>query len=248
MAEKQPLITGSGSEGGSQAPTGSYGSTYVPVALMASEPSVVDVNKLTPLLPDNDDNNNITRSSGNDDKQQSNNPMEITAPALPLLKLFLLFLSFGFRAWGGPAAQIQMVKAQLVDEERWCSQERFKRVFAVYQVLPGPEATELCCYFGLLSRGRLGAFIAGMGFVLPGFVMMMVLSWVYVRYGLSNPYVQASFVAIQVRRCALSLPAAAAAAVAAAAFATAVAVAAAPRHATLLLDRFGFNVRALLWH
>lgn len=48
-----------------------------------------------------------------------------------------------------------MVKQQLVDEEKWITNEQFNRILAVYQVLPGPEATELCCYFGMLSRGSL---------------------------------------------------------------------------------------------
>jgi chromate transporter len=60
------------------------------------------------------------------------------------LKLFLRFLRFGFLAWGGPVAQIAMIRHELVDEEKWISSERFNRVLAVYQVLPGPEAHELC--------------------------------------------------------------------------------------------------------
>lgn len=121
------------------------------------------------------------------------------------LQLALIFLKFGFLAYGGPAAQIAMLKAELVDERKWCSTARFKKVFAVYQILPGPEATELCCYFGLIIKGRLGAFISGLCFVLPGFIMTLFLSWLYVEYGLSNKTVQASFSAIQVAISALVL-------------------------------------------
>ena len=53
-------------------------------------------------------------------------------------QLFLRFLRFGFLAWGGPVAQIAMIRQELVDEEKWISKERFNRVLAVYQVLPRP--------------------------------------------------------------------------------------------------------------
>lgn len=94
--------------------------------------------------------------------------------------IFLRFLRFGSLAWGGPVAQIGMLKRELVDEEHWVTPQRFNRALAVYQVLPGPEAHELCVYFGFLARGRLGGLLAGLGFMLPGFVLMFLLSWLYV--------------------------------------------------------------------
>jgi len=112
-------------------------------------------------------------------------------------RLFLRFLRFGFLAWGGPVAQIAMIKRELVEEERWISTERFNRALAVYQVLPGPEAHELCVYFGMLARGRVGAILAGLGFMLPGFVLMMALSWVYVTYGIRSPVFAAVFAPVQ---------------------------------------------------
>ena len=105
-------------------------------------------------------------------------------PHEPLGRLFLRFLKFGFLAWGGPVAQIAMLKQELVTEEKWVTPQHFNRVLAMYQILPGPEATELCVYFGWLSRGRIGGTLAGLGFVLPGFFLMFALSWLYVRYGL----------------------------------------------------------------
>lgn len=72
------------------------------------------------------------------------------------LKIFLRFLRFGFLAWGGPVAQIAMIKRELVEEEKWISKERFNRALAVYQVLPGPEAHEMCVYFGMIAGGRWG--------------------------------------------------------------------------------------------
>jgi chromate transporter len=113
------------------------------------------------------------------------------------LKLFLRFLRFGFLAWGGPVAQIAMIRHELVDQEKWISTERFNRVLAVYQVLPGPEAHELCVYFGMIARGRMGAFLAGLGFMTPGFLLMFALSWFYVTYGINSPVFQSIFLGMQ---------------------------------------------------
>jgi len=95
--------------------------------------------------------------------------------------IFARFLKFGCLAWGGPAAQIAMIKRELVEEEEWIDELQFQRLLAVYQVLPGPEAHELCVYFGRLRGGKLGGFMAGLGFMLPGFLLMLGLSALYVE-------------------------------------------------------------------
>lgn len=100
---------------------------------------------------------------------------------MTLLALFRRFLGFGFQAFGGPVAQIGVLKQHLVDEERWIEPERFRRVLGVYQAMPGPEATELCVHFGMLRAGRIGGFLAGLGFMLPGFVLMVAAAALYAR-------------------------------------------------------------------
>ena len=105
-----------------------------------------------------------------------------------LASLFVRFLKFGLLAWGGPAAQIAMISKECVDEERWVDEETFKKTLAVYQVLPGPEAHELCVYFGRLRRGKLGGLVAGLGFMLPGFLLMLGLSVLYVEAGLGERF------------------------------------------------------------
>jgi chromate transporter len=101
-------------------------------------------------------------------------------------EIFLRFLRFGALAWGGPAAQIAMIKRECVDEEGWVSEESFRKTLAVYQVLPGPEAHELCVYFGRLRGGKLGGFLAGLGFMLPGFLLMLALSILYVEANVAD--------------------------------------------------------------
>lgn len=123
-------------------------------------------------------------------------PLQHGAPSLSPLQVFLLFLRFGVRAFGGPMAQIDMLKQELVVRDEWITLERFNKVFAAYQLIPGPEATELCIYFGVISGGRLGGLLAGLGFILPGFLLMLLLSWLYTDYGLSNPHIRASLTAM----------------------------------------------------
>jgi chromate transporter len=100
--------------------------------------------------------------------------------------IFLRFLKFGALAWGGPAAQIAMVKRECVDELGWVPEGTFKKTLAVYQVLPGPEAHELCVYFGRVRGGKLGSLLAGLGFMLPGFLLMLALSVLYVEADLAD--------------------------------------------------------------
>jgi chromate transporter len=100
-----------------------------------------------------------------------------------LWNLFKIFLRFGLLAWGGPVAQINMIREELVEKRKWIANDKFKRVLAIYQALPGPEAHELCVYFGMVKAGRIGATIAGLGFMLPGFCLMILLSWLYVSFG-----------------------------------------------------------------
>lgn len=100
-------------------------------------------------------------------------------PALSLPTLFLKFLRFGCLAFGGPVAQIAMIRHALVAEERWIEPARFNRLLAVMQVLPGPEAHELCVHMGIIARGRLGGLLAGLGFMLPGLVLMILCAMAY---------------------------------------------------------------------
>jgi chromate transporter len=120
-----------------------------------------------------------------------------TIPQLSYWQVFIRFLRFGFLAWGGPVAQIAMIRRELVEEERWVSSSRFNRILAIYQVLPGPEAHELCVFFGTLPKGRLGGFLAGLGFMLPGFVLMFVLSWLYVSANFTQTIAAAAFLGVQ---------------------------------------------------
>lgn len=131
--------------------------------------------------------------------------IEASPPPLSLLQLFLRFLCFGFFAFGGPVAQIAMVKQALVEEERWISPARFNRLLAVMQVLPGPEAHELCVHLGMVARGRIGGLLAGLGFMLPGFVLMLGAAWLYKDWIVGNPAMAPVFLGIQIAVLAIIL-------------------------------------------
>ena len=122
---------------------------------------------------------------------------EAVPPTLTYFQLFMRFLKFGFLAWGGPVAQVAMLRRELVNEERWISSERFNRLLAVMQVLPGPEAHELCVHLGMRAKGRLGGVLAGLAFMLPGVLLMLALSWLYFRMDIAGTALGAAFLGVQ---------------------------------------------------
>lgn len=124
-------------------------------------------------------------------------PSKACPPRLTLTALFLRFLRFGVLAFGGPVAQIAMIRRELVEEERWIDSSRFNRLLAVMQVLPGPEAHELCVHMGIMARGRLGGLLAGLGFMLPGLVLMLLAAWAYSEMAGQSATLAAVFVGVQ---------------------------------------------------
>ena len=127
----------------------------------------------------------------------ANNEAEPRPPELTYGALFLKFLRFGLLAFGGPVAQIGMIRRDLVEREGWMSGERFNRLLAVMQALPGPEAHELCVHMGMRARGRIGGILAGLGFMLPGLMLMLGLAWAYFLIDFDRPWIAGAMLAIQ---------------------------------------------------
>ena len=98
-------------------------------------------------------------------------------------EVFLYFLFLGFVNIGGPVAQITMMFNHMVEKRRWLSKDRFVKIMAFCHMLPGPEALQLAIYVGYLKRKVLGGVLAGLTFIVPGAGVMIVLSWLYVKYG-----------------------------------------------------------------
>lgn len=86
------------------------------------------------------------------------------------------------QSFGGPAGQVAVMHRLVVDERKWLSEERFLHAYNYCMLLPGPEAQQLITYLGWMSHGLRGGLIAGSLFVLPGFVSILALSWLYATY------------------------------------------------------------------
>ena len=98
-------------------------------------------------------------------------------------EVFLYFLFLGFVNVGGPVAQITMMFNHMVEKRKWLTKDRFVKIMAFCHMLPGPEALQLAIYVGYLKRRLLGGILAGLTFIIPGAAVMILLSWLYVKYG-----------------------------------------------------------------
>ncbi|WP_436283748.1 chromate efflux transporter [Rhizobium sp. LjRoot258] len=85
----------------------------------------------------------------------------------------------GGLSFGGPAGQIALMHKTIVDEKRWISEDRFLHALNFCMLLPGPEAQQLATYIGWLMHGVRGGMIAGLLFILPGFLVILMLSSLY---------------------------------------------------------------------
>jgi chromate transporter len=100
---------------------------------------------------------------------------------------FRLWMKIGWLSFGGPAGQIALMHRELVERRRWISERRFLHALNYCMLLPGPEAQQLATYIGWLLHRTWGGIVAGGLFVLPGMLVMLVLSWLYVRYAELGP-------------------------------------------------------------
>jgi chromate transporter len=94
-----------------------------------------------------------------------------------------VWMKIGLLSFGGPAGQIAVMHRELVERRKWISDARFLHALNYCMLLPGPEATQLAIYIGWLLHRTAGGLIAGVLFVLPGFVTMLGLSIIYALYG-----------------------------------------------------------------
>ncbi len=114
-------------------------------------------------------------------------------PTLPsFAEALRVWARIGCLSFGGPAAQIAMLQREVVDQRRWVSDARFLHALNFCMLLPGPEATQLATYLGWLLHGVRGGVAAGVLFILPGALVMLVLSAIYAALG-GVPLVAALF-------------------------------------------------------
>lgn len=103
-----------------------------------------------------------------------------------------VWIKIGLLSFGGPTGQIALMHRELVERLRWVSDARFLHALNYCMLLPGPEAQQLAIYTGWLLHRTLGGIVAGALFVLPGALLLWIISYVYVTFG-QVPVVAAVF-------------------------------------------------------
>ena len=103
--------------------------------------------------------------------------------AVTFSEAFRFWLKLGFISFGGPAGQIAIMHQELVERRRWISEKRFLHALNYCMLLPGPEAQQLAIYLGWLMHRTWGGVVAGLLFILPSLLLLILLSWVYLSYG-----------------------------------------------------------------
>ena len=106
-----------------------------------------------------------------------------TPSSVTLCEAFWYWLKLGFISFGGPTGQIALMHTGLVERKRWISERRFLHALNYCMLLPGPEATQLAIYIGWLMHRTAGGILAGVLFVLPALLILILLSWIYLAFG-----------------------------------------------------------------
>jgi chromate transporter len=110
-------------------------------------------------------------------------------------ELALVFLRLGLIGFGGPQAHIAMIDDEAVARRNWLSPEEFSEGLAICEMLPGPASTQMGIYTGYVRGGQLGAIIAGLCFIAPAFLIVILLTWAYFSWQ-ELPQIKALFLGI----------------------------------------------------
>src|SRR5437660_1009082 len=105
------------------------------------------------------------------------------AERTPLFVLAQLFLKLGTIGVGGPAAHIAMMEDEVVRRRRWLTREQFLDYLGATNLIPGPNSTEMAIHIGYGRRSWPGLLVAGVCFILPAALIVVVIAWAYVRFG-----------------------------------------------------------------
>jgi chromate transporter len=106
-----------------------------------------------------------------------------TAIKYSLANITLYFLKLGTWGFGGPVALVGYMHRDLVENKKWLTEEEYKEGLALAQLAPGPLAAQLGIYIGFLNHGLIGATLTGLAFVIPSFIMVVLLGVAYQMYG-----------------------------------------------------------------
>ena len=127
-----------------------------------------------------------------DSNPHSTAPESPTTPAYSLWQLVKYALRLGTTGFGGPAALVNYMHRDLVEDRQWISESDYKEGLALAQLMPGPLAAQLMIYLGFVHYRNSGAAAAGVAFVIPSFLMVVAIGAAYIAYG-GLPWMQAVF-------------------------------------------------------
>jgi len=113
-----------------------------------------------------------------------------------LTEVVAYFFKLGITAFGGPAAHIAMMHAEVVKRRKWLDDQRFLDLLGATQLIPGPNSTEMAIHLGFLRAGWPGLIVGGLCFILPAVLIVTALAWAYVRFG-SLPEVSSALYGIK---------------------------------------------------
>jgi len=104
-------------------------------------------------------------------------------PGYSLWDITIYFLKLGTWGFGGPVALVSYMYEDLVEKKGWLKEDEYKEGLALAQLAPGPMAAQLGIYIGFVHYGLIGATLVGLAFVLPSFIMVVLLGMAYRMYG-----------------------------------------------------------------
>lgn len=107
----------------------------------------------------------------------------------------MYFLKLGTTGFGGPVALVGYMQKDLVEDKRWITEEEYGRGLALAQLAPGPLAAQLAMYLGYIRGKILGSALVAFAFIIPSFIMVVILGMLYMEYG-GLPWMQAVYIGI----------------------------------------------------
>lgn len=126
----------------------------------------------------------VTSGTSNSDAQPSAGALhDLAAREYSLFDLIAYMFKLGALGFGGPVALVGYMHRDLVERRGWISENDYKEGLTLAQLMPGPLAAQLAMYLGYVHHGVAGATLTGVAFVLPSFVMVLALGWLYSLYG-----------------------------------------------------------------
>lgn len=98
------------------------------------------------------------------------------------IEIIVVFFTLGMVAFGGPAAHIGLMESEFVEKRKWLSRETFLDMIGFTNIIPGPNSTEMASLIGYERARNAGLILAGVSFILPAFIMVLALSFVYQQW------------------------------------------------------------------